>query len=85
MTTEIQTYPDETAWRDAMKRGSNRHLTGWHMIGNSKDRLEITWNNDPPPPPTVEEIKIKELKDKLKDDTMTHKELLELLRLIGII
>ncbi len=85
MTTEIQTYPNEQSWRDDMKRGSVRTSTGWKMLSNSKDNLSITWNNDPPPPPTAEEIKIKELKDKLKDDTMTHKELLELLRLTGIV
>jgi len=52
MTEETQSYPDEQAWRDAMKRGATRPSTGWRAISNSRDRLEITWNNDPPPPPT---------------------------------
>ncbi len=85
MTTEIDTYPNETTWKDAMKRDSQRHIDGWAMESNSKTKLQITWSNDPPPPPTADEIKIKELKDKLKDDTMTFKELLELLRVTGII
>jgi len=86
MTTEVQAYPAETAWRNSMTRSSIRHNGGWTAIGNSKARLEVTWkDNVVAPPPTAEEIKIKELKDKLKDDTMTHKELLELLRLTGII
>ena len=85
MTTEIQTYPDEQSWKDAMKRGSIRPSTGWIMIANSKDSLSITWNNDPPPPPTAEEIRKEELKDKVKNDTMTHKELIEYLTLIGVI
>jgi len=51
MTTETETYPNETAWHNTMKRGSLRPSTGWRMLSNSKDRLEITWSNDPPPPP----------------------------------
>ena len=85
MTTETETYPDEQSWRDAMKRGATRHSTGWRTKSNSKTKLEIIWTNDPPQPPTAEEIRKEELKVKLKDDTMTHKELLEILRITGII
>ena len=81
MTTETIVYANETDWRTAL----NSIRIGWKIIGNSKQRLDIIWTDDAEPPPTAEEIKIKELKDKLKDDTMTHKELLELLRLTGIV
>ncbi len=85
MTTETETYPDKQAYDDAAKRGSSRHIDGWRSVTNNKSTLTRTWNNDPPPPPTAEEIKIKDLKVKLKEDTMTFKELLELLRLTGTI
>jgi len=51
MTTETETYPNEQAWRDAMKRNSSRHVTGWRPILNSKNTLTITWTNNPDPPP----------------------------------
>ena len=62
MTTETDTYPDEATWRTALEgnRGG-----GWYIVSNSKIKLQITWSNDPPPPPTADEIKIKELKDKI--------------------
>ena len=82
---ESQTYPNINAFHDSMKRSGTRHATGWHIKSNSSTTLTVIWSNDPPPPPTVEEIKIKDLKIKLKDDTMTFKELLELLRLTGIV
>ncbi len=48
MTVETQTYPDIIAWRSALEgnRGG-----GWHIISNSRNKLNIIWSNDPPPSP----------------------------------
>lgn len=87
MTTETQTYPNESSWRRSTQEGTPERLarSGWQPVSKSKPKLQTTWSNDPPPPPTAEKIREDELKVKLKDDIMTHKELLELLRVTGII
>lgn len=88
MATETENYSNKGLATAAKTRGAQRHIDGWRPIStdfNPDGTVTITWNNDSPPPPTADEIKIKDLKDKLKDDSMTHKELLELLRLTGVI
>jgi len=83
LTTETQTYRNETDWRDAMLRGASRHQNGWQMRRNSKNNLTIEWNNDPHSQ-TVNELRIRVLTEKIKDDSITTRELVEYLRLKGL-
>lgn len=53
MTIETETYINEQAWRDAMKRRATRPSTGWKMLSNSRLNLTIEWSDalDVPKPP----------------------------------
>jgi len=68
MSTEIETYPNETLWRAAMLKDATRHRNGWQMRTNSKNNLTIEWNNDPRIPTPKRQLTQRELLEEIAND-----------------
>ena len=92
MTTQIENYATEQLMRIATARGSPRHLLrheAFRIIKNKDDTWTVRWALPDDSKHSSNKVispsqqRIRELKQKGRDDTITSSELFELLRLSG--
>ena len=89
MTQRIQNVSNLQEAKDAKLRTSQNHLDGFRPIHTDKTSrgYKITWDNtpDPPDPKQTEKNRLRVLTQKILDDTITDRELVEYERLKLII
>ena len=92
MVIEIENYSNESEMISATSRKSSRHILGheaFRIIKNNDGTFQVRWalpgdlKHSDSKTTTTKELRIRELRRKGRDGTITASELLELLRKMG--